>query len=412
MIGRRTFLATGIGALAASLASGQDKAAPRRVKSMLWLWMDGGMSQLDTWDPKPGHANGAGLRAIDTTVPGVSLSELMPRCAGQMHRLSLVRTVQLPRVLSGRAADTVSSAMHCSSPSDCDEVDPAAGTLLASVLARPNASVPAFVSIDSPSIPEVQYFGAEYLPFHISPDLEREWSQAGGESPGPKAEVLLAAQDQTWEKDRRFPGSDRFGKARMLAQALRSEPFRAALRTEGEPERLRKEYGSGFGRRCLQARRLVEAGATVVEIAQHGWERGAETFDAIRSLSSELDAGLGTLVRDLAERDLLRDTVILCIGPGGRSAVLNAKGGRDPGVSTFSVALAGGSLKGGRVFGETGADGTLATPPVNYADLQATLYRACGVDPNLKYQSPGHTRKFVSGGTWFTWGKPLSPLFD
>lgn len=411
MIGRRAFLASGIGALASASALGQEKQEPRKVKSVLWLWMDGGASQIDTWDPKPGHPAGAGLKAIDTSVPGIVLSELMPRCAAQMHRLSVIRTARIPQMFFASTPDLVAEAMHCSTIPGCDEVSPATGTILAFSLAPPEPPVPAFVAIDSLNIPEADYFPVASLPFHVGPALEKEWAGAGPATPA--AEILLASQDEAWEKERRYAGAERLAEARARAQMLRNPRFRAAFRTDGEPEPLRKEYGPGFGRRCLQARRLVEAGATVVEIAQHGWNRSQESFEAIRSLASELDQGLGTLIKDLAERDLLKDTAVICIGPGGRSPEPNPVGGRDPGLSLYSVVMAGGSLRGGRVHGDTGADGKATKPAVPHADLHATLFKACGVDQTRRYATPGHTRHFVTADTGATLvGRPINAFFE
>jgi hypothetical protein len=414
MIGRRAFLASGLSALAAAPLLGQDKRPPLRpVKSVIWIWMDGGASQIDTWDPKPGRPNGGGLQAIDTAVPGIVVSELLPRCAAQMARLSIVRTAELPLLLDDRTPELLSDAMHCSTPPGCDEVEPATGTILAYELGRKGAPIPQFVSIDSPRIPETDWFGRDFLPFHVSPRDEETWAAGLLASRAEPVETLLRQQDQGWEKDRRSPIRGRFEAARTRAEILRNAPFLDAFRTDREPGELQKEYRDGFGRRCLQARRLVEAGVTVVEIAQHGWSAAAGAFAPIRRLAGELDAGLGTLIRDLSDRNLLKDTVVVCIGPGGRSPKLNAQGGRDGGAPTFSVVLAGGSLKGGRVVGDTGADGTEATPRVPHCNLHATIYRACGVDAEKNYMTPGHKKKYVSqNGNNITRGIPITTFFE
>jgi len=412
MIGRRSFLTASLGALASVRSWGQEPPPLRPVKSVIWAWMEGGASQIDTWDPKPGHPNSAGLRAIDTRVPGISLSELMPRCAAQMDKLSILRTAQLPRGFGDPSSAWLSDAMHCSLPPGCDEVEPATGTLFALELANREAPVPAFVSIDSPRIPEAGYFQQAYIPYHVSSVDEDPSSRPADPSATELArEALLSAQNREWEASRQTKFLRSYQEARLRRDVLRSRRFRGALETEGEPASLRQEYGAGFGRRCLQARRLVEAGVAVVEIAQTGWEQAARSFEAIRRLGEELDRGIGTLVRDLEEHGLLQDTVLVCIGPGGRSPGLNTDGGRDGGTSPFSVALAGGSLKGGRVFGDTGPGGTQATPPVPYWDLHATLFRACGVNPNKTYFTGGHRMKYVSRGSPGTSGTPISQFF-
>ena len=411
MIGRRDFLTVGLGTLAWARAWGQDRPALRPVKSVIWIWMDGGASQIDTWDPKPGHPNSGGLHAIDSVVPGIAINELMPRCAAQMDKLSILRTATTPAFFDDRSLDWLGEAMHCSTPPGCEEVEPATGTLLAFDLARFSPG-PAFVAIDSPRIPEAKYFGAAHLPFHVSPRDEAAWNGEGLRLPSEAARALLAGQNQEWEQDRRVSTTDLYQQARIHSEVLGRKSFREAFHTEGEPEALRREYGSGLGRRCLQARRLTEAGVAVVEVAQHGWEEGSRSFEAIRRLAAELDAALGTLVRDLAERDRLKDTVVICIGPAGRTPKLNFAGGRDSAYSTLSVVLAGGALKGGRVHGDTGPGGIQPLPAVPYWNLHATIYRACGVDWNRKYSAPGHTKKYVSrGGSIATSGTPIAGFF-
>ncbi len=385
---RRAFLRLGLGAAAwpAALAA-QDR--PRGARSVIWLWMAGGPSQGDTWDPKPG-----GAESIETPVAGLRISALLPRCAAQAGRLAIIRsmTVEL---------DTHEGATEMMHTGRVPYPRPAfgpVGTLLCAARRQDGAPAPRFISIEGPEVPTVDVFAADDLPFRIR--------DVGAPLPGPSLleaparARLLADLDAEWARTR--PGAPSPGER---ADRLLSSPMLRAFDAREEPEALRKEYGGAFGRKCLVARRLVEAGCTFVEVGLGGWDTHRDHDARVRALCAELDPGMGTLVRDLADRGLLERTLVVCCGEFGRAREPNAEGGREHWTRGFSAVLAGGTIQGGRVHGDTGPDGKDCRNPVPPGDFLATVWKACGA-AGQKYHADGHTWTPVPHGA-----RPVASLF-
>jgi hypothetical protein len=408
MIDRRRFLQLGAagvltGGLRESVLAQQARPEPRKVKSVIWLWMGGGPSQLDTWDPKPDSVNGGGLRAIDTTVPGIRISELLPVCASQMERLTLIRSV----ATTVRDHEPATSLLHCGVFPTCWDTDVSLGSILAYELWNRGSGSPPFVAIDAPPIPEAADLGRDFLPLHLRQSLPE-----ASRVPGADLQALLDAQVQEWAESRAQEGANRIAEARARLEKWRASSWERALTLDEEPEALKRAYGGRFGQNCLRARRLVQADVAVVEIGLHGWDTHEHHALRTRKLCRSLDAGLGTLVRDLAEKDLLKDTVVLCLGEFGRSPTLDRTGGRDHWTDGFSAVTAGGALAGGRVRGDTGEDGLGCVKPVPVHDLFATLFQACGVNFNKSYNREGRKTKYVSqNGNTATSGTPVRELF-
>ena len=391
-VSRRTFLKIGTLALAPPLLAFQE--GPRKVRAVLWLWMDGGMGQAHTWDPKPGSKNGAGLKAIDTNVPDVQVSELMPVCATQMSHLNLIRS------MSHNWGDhaMATQAMHVGADPRPGDETPPIGTILARELREKELALPKFVTLDAPAIPHSAVFGDEYVPFRLNSianpipnirgmvDRNRDRERA----------ALLNDQNKEWGSLRVQREAAKVEHGILQSEAIMNTTLLKAFNVHEEPEALRKEYGEGFGQSCLLARRLVEAGCPFVEIGLRGWAARC------KELVPVLDRGLGTLIKDLAEKSLLNETVVVCATefgkpPGGGDRWSNGYG--------FSVALGGGSLAGGRVHGDTGPDGTACKSPVSIKDLFATIYKACGVDSEKEYELNLRKFKYLAGG------KPVDDLF-
>jgi uncharacterized protein (DUF1501 family) len=162
-----------------------------------------------------------------------------------------------------------------------------------------------------------------------------------------------------------------------------------------------------FGQGCLLARRLIEAGVKFAEVVLAGWDTHSDNFAQVRTLCNELDPAFATLLRDLGDRRLLEETVVLWMGEFGRTPVVNANNGRDHFPQISPVVVAGGPLRGGRVVGETDKSGReIRSKAVRVPDLFATLYRACGIDPQKKFfNREGKLFRPVDGGT------PIADLF-
>jgi len=390
---RRTFLRFSLGAGAATLSSplrvGAKQVDPRQpsgraAKAVILLWMAGGPSQIDSWDPKPGSRNGGEFKAIDTTGgPLMKFTEPLRMCATQGKHLTLIRSMATHE--TSHALGT--SLMHLGLAPVKARVHPALGTVVSYEKFRKEFLLPHFIAIDPPAIPQSPAFGEDFLPFSLK----------DSDSPLDKIKDWAALRQQ---------------KGLVNAEDVMNSPQLKSFNLQEEPAELRKLYGSRFGLNCLLARRLVEAGCSFVEVGLGDWDMHTDVAGNCRRLLPTLDAGLGTLIKDLAEKDLLQETLVICTGEFGRTPTLNAGRGRDDYADGFSVVLAGGGLAGGRVTGDTGPNGDTCQNPVLIHTLFATVYKACGIDGNKTYKTDGRSFKYSTyGGDPSRNATPLKDLF-
>jgi hypothetical protein len=397
---RRDFLKAGA-VLAAGLASApaaaRQQVPPRKVKSVIWLWLEGAPSQYEMWDPKPDHRNGGGVKSIETVAKGIRIAETLPRCAEVMDRLSLIRTVSH----AGRDSAESTYLMHAGLYPSCWDSDVSVGSALAYELWNRDSGAPPFVAIDAPAIPESWSLGDLYLPLRL-----RGGKAEPARAPSREWIDLLKAQDEAWATARQYSTLAQITEMRNVASRAMKAPLASVLDLAREPKELREAYGQGFGQRCLAARRLIESGTAVVEVALGGLESDWRRYYA------QLDSGLSTLIQDLTDRGMFNDTVVFVASEAGRyPAVMEERTG-ERWTQGFSVALAGGHLAGGRAYGETGEGGLGSTPVVPLWNLFATLFTACGVDYNKKYETIGRKVKYVSiNGAVSTTGRPIRDLF-
>jgi hypothetical protein len=395
-----------------ALADAQATAAARRRRACILLWMNGGPSQLDTFDLKPGHANGGPFRAIATRVPGIRISEHLPRLATQMDRIALVRSMTSREGEHGQAAFLAHTGYAARGPIQY----PTLGAQVARQLGRDDAELPNFVSIAplrtfSPGAYSSGFLGPRYAPLLV-----------GEATPGYRPQGADAAAALQVENLALPAGTSRahFEGRLRLAQALQQE-FAArtgaapalshqtaydravrlmntaagrALEVAQEPAALRDAYGRNrFGQGCLLARRLVERGVPFVEVTLGGqsgidWDTHRDNFERVRTLSGMLDAAWASLLGDLRDRGLLATTLVVWMGEFGRTPRINGSNGRDHYPNAWTAALAGGGIRGGQVIGRTSADGTtVAQRPVPVAEFLATVYQALGVDSSRQHTS-------------------------
>jgi RNA polymerase sigma factor (sigma-70 family) len=354
----------------ATVADGE--ARPQRACIIVWL--GGGPSQIDTFDPKPGQATGGPFKAIKTTAPGVEVTELLPQLAKRANHLAIIRSVTHHR------GDHAGSTYLMRTGFEPDEaVDyPSLGCVLAKELGEKVTGLPRYVSVNSGGRVGFGpgFLGARYAPLRLGP-IPR-----GEGPPLPPAEAFEALEKGQGEAMRKG-----VTKAFDLGQ---------------EKAELRDAYGRGaFGQGCLLARRLVEAGVPVVEVGLGGWDTHANLAGALPPLCKELDAGLATLLKDLHDRKRLGSTLVVCMGEFGRTPNINQQLGRDHWPRGFSVVLAGGDVKGGQAVGKTSADGSVIDArPVTPAELLATVYQAVGIDPAKENRTgDGKTVPLVGQGT-------------
>jgi hypothetical protein len=379
----RTSLAGGAG-LAALRAKADVRPAGRpRARGVIWIWTGGGMSQIDTFDPKPGHKNGGEFKAIDTTVPEIQFTELLPACAAQMKHLAIIRSM---RTMEG-AHNRGTYLMHTGFPPVPGVDYPSFGSVVAHELGRLEPGMPRFLAFDPPLIPSSPVFGEECRPFRVNNvdnPISNIRSLVDANRDRERRELLreeLAEQ----EKVRGGELSARFKAAAAQAERLMRSPLLKAFDYREEPEAVRLEYGDRFGINCLVARRLVEAGCPFVEIGFGGWDTHGDIFGSYKRMVPTLDRGLGGLVKDLAQRGLLRDVLVVLAGQFGKTPDINAGKGRDHWANGFTVVLAGAGLKGGVVYGSTGPDGHECNDPVSSSQLFTTIHTALGIDPHKSF---------------------------
>jgi hypothetical protein len=404
----------GVGVVGYSLSGWLERLAaetaghPQRKRACILLWMNGGPSQMDTFDLKPGHANGGPFKEIATSVPGIKISEHLPKIARFMKRLAIIRSMSTREGDHTRAAYFLRTGYR---PVGSVQY-PTVGSLLSRELGDPEAALPNFVSIApvpflSPAAYGPGFLGPRYAPLVVGAGL------GFGFGAQPNYEQALKVQDLATPKEvGRAQADARLELARglqrdfgashpgLIAQSQQSAYERAArlMRPEaarafdlqGESPALRDAYGRNlFGQGCLLARRLVERGVPFVEVtlssvagAPLGWDTHSQNFDQVQKLSAVLDPAWATLMQDLQDRGLLDSTLIVWMGEFGRTPQINPQRGRDHFPNAWTTVLGGGGIKGGQMVGKTSKDGlAVEGQPVSVPDFLATVCKALGVDP-------------------------------
>jgi hypothetical protein len=385
-IDRRGFLAfAGLSWLTpvGELLARQAEKSSARAQSVILLWLGGGPSQLETFDPHPGKKIAGGTKAIGTAAKGVQLAEGFERLAGQMNSVALIRSMVSKEGDHERGTYMMKRGYR----PDPTVEHPSIGAICAHELPILRTEIPRHISILSGQWPSRGGFlGAEFDPFQADDPKGALPDVSSGVSKVRDADRL--ADLDILERSFAFGRKHRLDVAQhreMLARArvmMGSEQLKA-FDVSQEPESLRKEYGdSPFGRSCLAARRLIEVGVRCVEVTLDGWDSHVANHEVHRSKIKVLDPAFAALLRDLKQRKLLERTIVVCCGEFGRTPKINLGAGRDHWPSGFSLALAGGSIRGGTVLGETDPEGIEGPPkPTQVEDVHATVLTALGLNP-------------------------------
>lgn len=396
-------------ALASNVAGAPStRAVPR--KSCILLWMSGGPSQIDTLDPKPDHANGGKLKAIETSVAGIQVSEHLPRVAQQMQHMALIRSMSTKEGDHSRATYLLRTGYIPQGPIHY----PTLGCTVSKELGRDGSELPNFVSIApyrflSPAAWGPGFLGPKYAPLVVGSNgqgfvnttdmnYDRQLKVKNvvvGQGVTPEqadARLGLLSELET-DFVGRHPGVSAVSHRSAYDQAVRMMRSTAmqAFDLSQESDALRDAYGRNqFGQACLLARRLVEQGVPFIEVSLNGvsnansfgWDTHVNNAEAMKSLCGVLDPAWGTLLQDLENRGLLESTLVVWMGEFGRTPGINGTQGRDHYPNAWSTALAGGGIKGGQVVGKTSPDGMRVDDrPVPVPDLLATVCKVLSVDP-------------------------------
>src|SRR5688572_3728635 len=384
----------------------QDGSTRPAAKACIVVWLAGGPSHIDTFDPKEGRDTGGPVKALKTSADGIEISEYLPRIAEQMKHASLIRSLTSREGSHERGR----YLMHTGYAPTGTVIHPAMGSITAMEVGDKSLDLPNFISIGQPTE------GAGFLPPDFAPFVVdnpqpgqngavqiKNLMPAGNDDRRFREQMrLLAEQERDFARDRASDETERHTAAYQKADKLMHTPLLKAFNINEEKEDLRKAYGENrFGAGCLLARRLVDVGVKFVEVTLGGWDTHQDNFTRVPQLCTSLDPGLGTLLRDLADRKMLDSTLVVCMGEFGRTPKINANNGRDHYPRVFSALIAGGGIPGGRVIGSSDKDGVdIKDRPVMVGDLLATMYTTLGVDIKKQVISPlGRPLKFVDSGT-------------
>jgi hypothetical protein len=381
-------------------AEAEKKRSENAAQSVIVLWMAGGPSQLETFDPHPGTKIGGEAKAIKTAAKDIRIAAGLEGLAEHMADVSLIRSMVSKEGDHERGTYTLKTGYR----PDPTVVHPSLGAIVCHELPAGKTEIPRHVSILPNQWPaRGGFLGDEYDGFKLY-DPNSKLPDVTARVPSERDQRRVADLDVV---ERAFargrPGRVEATQHQQTIQRARTMMTSAQLRafdTSEEPAALRKQYGdTPFGRGCLAARRLIEVGVRCVEVTHDGWDTHANNHKQIQELNAVLDPAFSALLGDLKQRDLLRKTVVLCLGEFGRTPIINPLGGRDHWPDGFSVALAGGGLRPGQVVGATDPEGSKrVVRPVSVGELHATVLTALGLDPHKGNPSPiGRSLRLADG---------------
>lgn len=391
--------AAGLGAcLGPSVGQSLANAAAKKDKQVLFLWLDGGMSQLESWDPKPNTQFGGPFRSIQTRVPGVRVSELIPRLAERMDRLTVVRGVSTKDNTHSIGVERVQRG----DPKNRGVTYPLFGSAVAKLLGPGDSGLPAYLWIkpySSGFLPkDAGFLGPKFGCLALGdgkppenflrPDDLTEADDA-------ERDELRRLADKRYAAGRRPDQTEANGHVYEMAARMqkRRDLFDQSTLAVKDLERYGSDARLGqfdIGRHLLLARRFLEAGVRFVKVTSYGWDTHGDHFNGCLSLMPRFDRAFAALLDDLHDRGMLKNTLVVCMAEFGRTPRINGHLGRDHWPEAWSLAMAGCGLKPGVVVGKTNELGTEVTDdPVDCGHLFHTWFKCLGMDPSAQYDNNG-----------------------
>lgn len=373
---------------------------------VIFFWNGGGMTHLDTWDPKPGAPTQGEFEPIETSASGIQIGEIFPEFAQQIHNVALIRSIAGENGAHGRATYQVQTSYN----QTANVIHPGFGSVVVSEKEK-LGDLPAFVTI-SGRARRASYLGQKCEAYFVG-------------SPGDKDPYLAFPEGITQVRgNKRLDTLAKFNTrfadkttSRELtstktsvedAVKLMRSPALKAFELDHIPLTDFERYGdTPFGRGCMVAKQLVKTGVRFVQINRGGFDTHSNNFEAMRNHGEVMDPALGSLMKDLSESGLLERTLVVMLSEFGRTPRINRDAGRDHYPSVFSCFMAGGGIKGGQVIGSSDKNGEQPEDrPVRIPDLHATLSYALGIDPTKEVMTPlQRPMKLVDGG------EPIMELF-
>lgn len=377
-----------------------------KAEHVILFWNGGGMSHIDTWDPKPGRPTQGEFSAIKTSAPGIQISEIFPQLAKQMHHCSLVRSIAGTQGAHGRATYNLQTSYNQAG----NLVHPGFGSVVAHEKKKVG-DLPAYVSI-SGRAPRASYLGQPCEAYYVGTPGEKDqylsFAEGIAEQRGNKRLESLSRLNRKFASDKSNDTLLSTQTSIKDAVKLMRSPALEAFELSKVPTATLDRYGdTAFGRGALVAKQLVETGVRFVQVNRGGFDTHSENFDAMRNHGEIMDPALASLIEDLAASGMLQKTLVVMLSEFGRTPKINANAGRDHYPSVFSCFMAGGGIKGGTVVGASDKDGYKPHDrPVAVPDLHATLCHSLGIDAAKEVMTPlQRPMKLVDGG------KPVMELF-
>lgn len=387
-LGRRQFLGTlggaamlgGLGCLTRGATAAQLQQRDMRV---VVFNMHGGLSQLESWDPKPGTKTGGPTRSIATSVPGIHVSDLLPYTAQQMHHLCLLRGVNTSEDDHGKGSYLMLTGRRQTPAADYPQI----GAVAAKMLCDESKGLPGHILVTpgggGSRGNEAAYLGPKYASIALGGDKPPQYSlkpEALSDDAETRRHEFRRRVDEQFLNRQRSAITDAY--TYSYEQALRLMERRDVFDLSKEPAADLERYGNNdFGRQCLLARRLLENEVSFVQVTHSNYDTHNENFNFHIEQLGEFDRPFACFINDLAERGLLEQTLVVVLSEFGRTPNINLYYGRDHWSKAWSVVMAGANVARGSVFGATNAEGTeVVDGQVDHGQLFHTYLRAVGVD--------------------------------
>ncbi|MEM7391884.1 MAG: DUF1501 domain-containing protein, partial [Verrucomicrobiota bacterium] len=355
---------------------------------VILFWNGGGMSHLDTWDPKPGRPTQGEFSPIKTSADGVQISEIFPQLAQQMHHATLIRSIAGTNGDHGRASYELQTSF-AQSP---NLIHPGLGSVVVSER-EPLGDLPAFITI-SGQARRAGYLGQRCEAYYVGLPGERDpylaFPSGISKARGNKRLDILAQMNLRTNK--------KLGSKEMKAvdtsiddavKLMRSPALKAFELDDETPSNLARYGDSDFGRGALLAKRLVKKGVRFVQVNRGGFDTHSNNFEAMSTHGEIMDPALASLIEDLHKEELLHKTLVVVLSEFGRTPRINDSNGRDHHARCFSCFMAGGGVKGGQVIGASDIDGyEPAERPVKVSDIHASVCHALGINHTKEVRTP------------------------
>lgn len=387
-LSRRQWLGSVAAAGAGALGLAQPAIADqlkKKSKQVIFIWLDGGISQLESWDPKPGTQFGGPFRAIPTSVPGIHVSELLPKTAKQMQHLTVVRSL----CTKDNSHSAGVARIQRGDPKNRGVLYPYFGSAVAKFLGSGESGLPPYVWIKPGSggfiYQDAGFLGPKYGALALGDGKPPEnllLNQSVTLEDDAERRALRNLADKRYAEKRRKEYTDAnsyvFDMAEKLAR--RQDLFDEKTFAPKDVER----YGTHeFGRHMLMGRRMLEAGVTFVKVNSYGWDTHGDNFNGHMHLVPKVDQAFSALIEDLAARSMLDNVLVIMMSEFGRTPRINGHIGRDHWPEAWSLVMAGTGLKHGIAVGKTNELGTWVTSPEHdIGALFHTWYRCLGIDPS------------------------------